>query len=86
MSIMEKLVANIIFAYSIKHMYDDNKTRPGTCPVCHNTIEKIPDSMYKVPKKKGDMFYTDDTFCIVSERFKNFCDERKSKFDFHCIN
>lgn len=77
MSIMEKLVANIIYAYNIKHMYDDNKTRPGTCPVCHNTIEKIPDSMYKVPKKKGDMFYTYDGFCIVSERFKSFCDERE---------
>lgn len=73
---MEKLVATIIFAYDIKHMYEDSKSRPGTCPICHNTIDKVPDIMYKVPKKRGDMFYTYDGFCIVSEKFKSFCNER----------
>ncbi|UBD66307.1 hypothetical protein K6V25_05630 [Bacteroides salyersiae] len=72
---MEKLVAKIVMGHDIAHMYS-NENRPGTCPICHNTIEKIPDPLYKVPKKKGDMFYTYDGFCIVSENFKSFCDER----------
>ena len=72
MSIMEKLVANIIFAYSIKHMYDDNKTRPGTCPVCHNTIEKRPDSMYKVPKKKEICFTLMTHFVLCLRGLRTF--------------
>lgn len=73
---MEKLVANIIYASDINHMYEDSKSRPGTCPICHNTIDKVPDTMYRVRKKRGDMFYTYDGFCIVSEKFKCFCEER----------
>ena len=72
---MEKLVAKIAMGHDLAHMYS-NENRPGTCPICHNTIEKVPDPLYKVPKKKGDMFYTYDGFCIVSENFKSFCDER----------
>lgn len=73
---MEKLIANTIFGNDINHMYEDKKSRLGTCPVCYNTLEKVPDIMYKVPKKRGDMFYTYDGFCIVSEKIKSFCDER----------
>lgn len=72
---MEKLVAKIVMGHDIAHMYC-NENRPGTCPICHNTVEKIPDSLYKVSKKRGDFFYTYDGFCIVSEKFKRFCDER----------
>lgn len=72
---MEKLVAKIVIGYDIAYMYN-NENRPGTCPICHNIIEQIPDPLYKVPKKKGDLFYTYDHFCIVSEKFKRFCDER----------
>jgi hypothetical protein len=72
---MEKLVAKIAMGHDIAHMYS-NENRPGTCPICHNTIEKTPDPLYKVSKKKGDIFYTYDGFCIVSENFKSFCDER----------
>lgn len=72
---MEKIVARNVLGYNIKYMYN-NESRPGTCPICHNTIEKVPDSLYRVPKKKGDLFYTYDNFCIVSENFKRFCDER----------
>ena len=48
---MEKLVAKIVMGHDIAHMYS-NENRPGTCPICHNTIEKTPDPLYKVPKKK----------------------------------
>ena len=72
---MEKIVAKNVVGYDIAYMYS-NENRPGTCPICHNTIEKVPDTLYRVPKKKGDMFYTYDNFCIVSENFKKFCDER----------
>ena len=39
---MEKLVAKIAMGHDIVHMYS-NENRPGTCPICHNTIEKMPD-------------------------------------------
>lgn len=72
---MEKIVARIVMGHDIAYMYS-NENRPGTCPICHNTIEKVPDPLYRVSKKKGDLFYTYDGFCIVSENFKRFCDER----------
>lgn len=30
---------------------------------------------YKIRKKKEDLFYTYDLFCIVTETFKRFCEE-----------
>lgn len=76
---MEKktAVAKIIYGIDLDYMYDDDKTCPGLCPVCHNTIKKIPDIMYKVTKRKPDFMNTYDGFYIVSEKFKSFCEERK---------
>jgi hypothetical protein len=74
---MEKIsVAKIIFGSDLDYMYD-NESRPGLCPVCHNTIKKIPDLMYRVTKRKPDLMHTYDGFCIVSEKFKGFCIERE---------
>ncbi len=49
---METVVAKIISMPDIEYMYD-NENRPGTCPICHNTLEKIRDVHYKVEKKKS---------------------------------
>lgn len=72
----EKVVARILFAYDMDHMYPNKYDNPGLCPICHNTIEQIPDTMYKVRKRKGDVFGTYDGFIIVTEKFKQFCEER----------
>jgi hypothetical protein len=54
---MEKIVAKNVVEYDIAHMYS-NENRPGTCPICHNTIEKVPDTLYRVPKKeRGYVLY-----------------------------
>lgn len=72
-----KMVAKILGYYDMDHMYPNKFDNPGLCPVCHNTIEQIPDVMYKVCKKKGDVFCTYDGFTIVTEKFKQFCEDRK---------
>jgi hypothetical protein len=74
---MEKVsVAKIVYGSDLDYMYD-NESRPGLCPICHNTIKKIPDLMYRVTKRKPDLMNTYDGFYIVSEKFKSFCIERK---------
>ena len=40
------VVAKTIEPYDIDHMYDDPDKMPGLCPVCHYTIEKIPNLDY----------------------------------------
>lgn len=56
-------------------MYDSEDETPGLCPVCHNVLKKIPNLDYRMEKKKGDVFCTYDMFCIVTEKFKNFCED-----------
>ena len=73
---MEKVIAKMISGDDIKHMYE-SKIKPGTCPICNNTIEKIPNILYARPRKKGDILYTYDGFSIVTEKFKTFCEERQ---------
>lgn len=73
---METVVAKIISVPDTEYMYD-NENRPGICPVCHNTLEKIPDIHYKVAKKRADILLTYDGYYIVTEKFKEFCKENK---------
>ena len=63
---METVVAKIISVPDTEYMYD-NENRPGICPVCHNTLEKIPDIHYKVAKKRADILLTYDGYYIVTE-------------------
>ena len=72
-----KVVAKIIYSnIEIEFMYRTTKD-PGCCPICGNTLRKIPNMQYVIRKKKGDYFSTDDHFTIVSEKFKCFCEENK---------
>lgn len=73
---METVVAKIISVPDTEYMHD-NENRPGICPVCHNTLEKIPDIHYKVAKKRADILLTYDGYYIVTEKFKEFCKENK---------
>lgn len=68
------VVAKWLTGPGIESMYDSKAEIPGKCPKCHSRLEMIPDLDYYVPKKKGDLFYTDDAYCIVSEKFKFFCE------------
>lgn len=75
---MEKknIVAKTISGYYVPHMWDDTDVRPGLCPICRNVLEQIPNLLYKVRKNKSrDFMGTFDGFLIVSQKFKNFCDE-----------
>ena len=75
---MEKkeIVAKAISCYEVPHMWEHKEERPGLCPVCHNVLEQIPNMGYKVKKTKSrDIVCTYDGFHIVSQKFKDFCDE-----------
>ena len=50
---MEKVIAKMISGDDIKHMYE-SKIKPGTCPICNNTIEKINKFLYARHRKKCD--------------------------------
>ena len=69
------VVAKILAPYDIKHMYRDPKNMPGLCPVCHCTVEKIPNLDYYTSTDK-DIAITYDGFYIVRDRFKLFCEKR----------
>jgi hypothetical protein len=69
-----KVVAKMLFGYDIEYMYKTVDDDPGLCPVCHTALKKIPNPEYKMQKKKGDVFYTYDSFLVVTEKFKKFCE------------
>lgn len=69
-----KVVAKELIGHDAEYMYHSVSEDPGVCPVCHTALEKIPNLDYRMHKKKGDVFYTYDGFCIVTEKFKSFCD------------
>ena len=58
-------------------MYDTSDI-PGLCPYCHNTLEKIPNLEFRTQTRK-DIVWTYDGFYIVSEKFKDFCEEQGLK-------
>ena len=57
------------------YMYEDTMNRPDCCPICHNTLRKIPNLEKKFYVKNFDIGWTYDNYCIVSERFKDFCEK-----------
>ena len=69
------VVAKEVLCYDIKHMYRKPLEMPGLCPVCHCTVEKIPNLDYYTSTDK-DIAITYDGFYIVRDRFKLFCEKR----------
>ena len=72
---MEKIVAKVLFGSDADYMYEYNSC-PGTCPVCGNRLSDIPNPLFRLRKKKGDVFGTYDLYQIVSSKFKMFCEEQ----------
>ena len=70
------IIAKILSGKDMDYMFLDQATRQGLCSVCHNLLEQIPDLNAKIKRKKGDFFVTYDGFTLVSQKFKDFCDER----------
>ncbi len=72
----KQVVAYVIYGNDADDMYESS-FRPGTCPICGNTIMKIPNLSYSLPKRRTcDLYHTYDGFGIVSEKFKRFCEAR----------
>lgn len=57
-------------------MYPSWKEIPMVCPYCHTRHGNIPDLDYKLDRKGADMYSTYDSFCIVSDSFKSFCEKK----------
>ena len=72
---MGTIVAKIICGPDADDMYNFHKGEkdPGLCEKCKTRLEMIPNPNYRVRIKGRDVQFTYDGFCIVSERFKNFC-------------
>lgn len=69
--------AKELTGYDTEYMYQIKSKIPMLCPFCHSRLEVIPNLDYMMQKRKGDMYYTYDDICLVSERFKLFCDSNK---------
>ena len=77
--VMGKILDNAkeLTGYDTEYMYKIKSKIPMLCPFCHSRLEVIPNLDYMMQKRKGDMYYTYDDICLVSERFKLFCDSNK---------
>lgn len=73
---MDTMVAKIISGPDADEMYSylKNEKDPGLCKKCNTRLEMIPNPNYRVRIKGRDIQFTYDGFCIISERFKNFCE------------
>lgn len=71
------MVAKIICGPDADDMYNFHKGEkdPGLCEKCKTRLEMIPNSNYRVRIKGRDFQNTYDGYCIVSERFKSFCEQ-----------
>lgn len=75
---MDTVVAKILVGGDENgYMYPNSTIRPDVCPVYKNRIRDVPNLSYKVRKKTADFLATYDHYTIVSERFKNFCEQNK---------
>ncbi len=46
---------------------------PYTCPVCHSPLKYEMNPNYIVSKKRSSVRFTYDGYCIVTQKFKDFC-------------
>ena len=72
------VVAKRLSVDDLKRFMYDTSDIPGLCPYCHNTLEKIPNLEFRTQTRK-DIVWTYDGFYIVSEKFKDFCEEQGLK-------
>jgi uncharacterized protein with PIN domain len=72
------VVAKLLYGNDLRRFMHNTDNRPGICPYCKNTLEKIPNLEFKTKTKK-DFVCTYDGFYIVSEKFKKFCDDQGFK-------
>ena len=68
-------------------MYIGECNVPCLCPYCYSKLKSVPNLDYVPNKRRKDFYYTSDGFCIVSQKFKDFCDEgRYGSLDFQKLN
>lgn len=72
---MDTMVAKIICGPDADEMYSRDEQDPGLCKKCKTRLEMIPNPNYRVRIKGRDFQNTYDGYCIVSERFKSFCEQ-----------
>lgn len=71
-----RVIAKRIHCNDAEYMYASKAEQPGCCPVCHCKLEQIPNLNYRMGRRRNDMYYTYDGYCLVSSHFKRFCEER----------
>ena len=70
------MVAKIIVGTDEKgFVYPKVQERTDICPICKNRIADVANLDYKVKNKKGNFLGTYDHYIIVSQKFKDFCEE-----------
>lgn len=81
------VIAKTLNGRELKPMYIGECNVPCLCPYCYSKLKSVPDLDYVPNKRRKDFYYTSDGFCIVSQKFKDFCDEgRYGSLDFQKLN
>lgn len=82
-SVVAKSLDGIILSF----MYGDNGIVPCLCQYCYSKLKSMPNLDYVPNKRRKDFYYTSDGFCIVSKKFKDFCEENGySGLEFQKLN
>jgi hypothetical protein len=69
------VVAKLIIGIDDGGFMYDKILHECVCPQCFTPIKKIINPNFQVSSKKGCFRYTYDSYCIVSNDFKMFCEE-----------
>lgn len=81
------IVAKSLDGVILNSMYGDNGNVPCLCPYCYSKLKSVPSLDYVPNKRRKDFYYTSDGFCIVSQKFKDFCDAgRYVRLNFQKLN
>jgi hypothetical protein len=69
-----QVVAKILYGSDLRsYMYLNEKSK-GLCPFCGSVVAQIVNPEFRVKRMASDLAYTYDHYCIVTDRFKEFCE------------
>ena len=67
------VVAKALSGKIIRPMYENRELIPCRCGYCYSKMKSVPNLNYIPNKRSRDLYYTSDGFCVVSQKFKDFC-------------
>lgn len=81
------VLAKTLKGRELNPMYINKCDVPCICQYCYSKLKSVPNLDYVPNKRHKDFYYTSDGFCVVSKKFKDFCEENGySGLEFQKLN